>query len=226
MLISKGFCERRLVLPDRIELSTSPLPMECSTTELRQHAPDYENRPKGPSRRADPCHKGTGFASAGRPSGVPKTAKSARNHVLSSRFAGIGAKFRHGIVGAGQIGLILDPISGPIMAKIRENGHCPLEQWRICIYSVTHLAHRSILPVGRIRAGSRMTDDRDRNEVQSRAPASNPKQDSRRHRLKQALRENLKRRKSQARGRGDPISRPSNGDDVAPYDDSGNKPGE
>src|ERR1700691_2580401 len=29
-----------LVLPDRIELSTSPLPMECSTTELRQRAPD------------------------------------------------------------------------------------------------------------------------------------------------------------------------------------------
>src|SRR5260221_5234235 len=27
---------RKLVLPDRIELSTSPLPMECSTTELRQ----------------------------------------------------------------------------------------------------------------------------------------------------------------------------------------------
>ena len=27
-----------MVLPDRIELSTSPLPMECSTTELRQRA--------------------------------------------------------------------------------------------------------------------------------------------------------------------------------------------
>ena len=27
----------RMVLPDRIELSTSPLPRECSTTELRQH---------------------------------------------------------------------------------------------------------------------------------------------------------------------------------------------
>jgi hypothetical protein len=26
-----------MVLPDRIELSTSPLPRECSTTELRQH---------------------------------------------------------------------------------------------------------------------------------------------------------------------------------------------
>ena len=30
-----------LVLPERIELSTSPLPRECSTTELRQH-PDAE----------------------------------------------------------------------------------------------------------------------------------------------------------------------------------------
>src|SRR5262245_11363763 len=27
---------RKMVLPDRIELSTSPLPRECSTTELRQ----------------------------------------------------------------------------------------------------------------------------------------------------------------------------------------------
>src|SRR5829696_152178 len=27
-----------MVLPDRIELSTSPLPRECSTTELRQQA--------------------------------------------------------------------------------------------------------------------------------------------------------------------------------------------
>ena len=35
----------RLVLPDRIELSTSPLPMECSTTELRQRTPD-EKKPR------------------------------------------------------------------------------------------------------------------------------------------------------------------------------------
>ena len=28
---------KKMVLPERIELSTSPLPMECSTTELRQH---------------------------------------------------------------------------------------------------------------------------------------------------------------------------------------------
>jgi hypothetical protein len=36
------------VLPDRIELSTSPLPMECSTTELRQRAPDAGISQKGP----------------------------------------------------------------------------------------------------------------------------------------------------------------------------------
>jgi hypothetical protein len=45
-LISKGFSRERLVLPDRIELSTSPLPMECSTTELRQHCPDMRIGPK------------------------------------------------------------------------------------------------------------------------------------------------------------------------------------
>jgi hypothetical protein len=41
-----------MVLPDRIELSTSPLPMECSTTELRQHARySKESAPTGPYRR-------------------------------------------------------------------------------------------------------------------------------------------------------------------------------
>ena len=30
------YCKEMMVLPDRIELSTSPLPMECSTTELPQ----------------------------------------------------------------------------------------------------------------------------------------------------------------------------------------------
>ena len=40
-----------MVLPDRIELSTSPLPMECSTTELRQHARGSRIGRKGPDRR-------------------------------------------------------------------------------------------------------------------------------------------------------------------------------
>jgi len=67
-----------------------------------------------------------------------------------------------------------------------------------------------------------MADDKDKREGQAGTAASNPRQD----RLKRALRENLKRRKSQARGRSDPTSAPSNRDDVSPYDGSGKKPGE
>src|SRR5258705_12836335 len=50
--VRKMELSKELVLPDRIELSTSPLPMECSTTELRQHARySKESAPKGPCRR-------------------------------------------------------------------------------------------------------------------------------------------------------------------------------
>src|SRR5216684_6171975 len=60
-----------MVLPDRIELSTSPLPMECSTTELRQRAPDTGLGQKGRHKAADPCHKVPLRASAGRmPAGL------------------------------------------------------------------------------------------------------------------------------------------------------------
>lgn len=51
------------MLPDRIELSTSPLPMECSTTELRQRARTIRIGQKGFHRRADPCHKAPARAS-------------------------------------------------------------------------------------------------------------------------------------------------------------------
>jgi hypothetical protein len=53
---------RKLVLPDRIELSTSPLPMECSTTELRQRA-GIGNRPLGPPQAGGSCHKDPSGAS-------------------------------------------------------------------------------------------------------------------------------------------------------------------
>ena len=57
--------EAELVLPDRIELSTSPLPRECSTTELRQHALDIaENRSRRHRRgTAGTCHKASACAS-------------------------------------------------------------------------------------------------------------------------------------------------------------------
>ncbi len=75
-----------------------------------------------------------------------------------------------------------------------------------------------------------MTDDGDKREVATGASANKSgkgtKQERRQDRLKQALRENLKRRKSQARGRDDLTAAPSNIDDVSPYDGSGKKSGE
>jgi hypothetical protein len=47
---------------------------------------------------------------------------------------------------------------------------------------------------------------------------------SRQDRLKLALRENLRRRKSQAKARGDATIAPSNRDDASPHDASGKKP--
>jgi hypothetical protein len=59
-----------------------------------------------------------------------------------------------------------------------------------------------------------MKDGNDKDEGQSGSLKKNPRQD----RLKLALRENLKRRKSQARGRDDFTLAPSNADDVTPHD--------
>jgi hypothetical protein len=67
-----------------------------------------------------------------------------------------------------------------------------------------------------------MKDEKDKREGQTGTAAKNPRRD----RLKLALRENLKRRKSQARGRSDITAAPSAGDDLTPHDVSGKKPGE
>ncbi len=64
-----------------------------------------------------------------------------------------------------------------------------------------------------------MTDDKARGEGQA---AKNSRQD----RLKLALRENLKRRKSQARGRGDVAATPRDGAGASLHDELGKKPGE
>jgi hypothetical protein len=66
-----------------------------------------------------------------------------------------------------------------------------------------------------------MKDEKDKGERQTGRSAKNPRQD----RLKLALRENLKRRKSQARGRSDVTMVPHNPDDVSPHDVGGKKPG-
>jgi hypothetical protein len=79
-----------------------------------------------------------------------------------------------------------------------------------------------------------MKDDKHKHEGQTgrlakknpgKDPRQDPRQDSRQDRLKLALRENLKRRKSQAKGRSNIASTPFNGDDVPPHHASKKKPG-
>jgi hypothetical protein len=76
--------------------------------------------------------------------------------------------------------------------------------------------------------GSTMQDDKDKREGQtenaSKKSKADPAADQRQDRLKLALRENLKRRKSQARGRSDASVAPFNGDAALPYDGNGKKP--
>ena len=53
-----GQYEEKLVLPERIELSTSPLPRECSTTELRQLGTSPLEARYAHERRADQAKTG------------------------------------------------------------------------------------------------------------------------------------------------------------------------
>jgi hypothetical protein len=71
-----------------------------------------------------------------------------------------------------------------------------------------------------------MKDGDNKREGQSGSLKKIPRQNPRQDRLKLALRENLKRRKSQARGRDDFALAPSNADDITPHDDSDKAPGE
>ncbi len=49
-----------MVLPERIELSTSPLPRECSTTELRQQDAPIPLEAGGSSKRRFNATEGAG----------------------------------------------------------------------------------------------------------------------------------------------------------------------
>jgi hypothetical protein len=64
-----------------------------------------------------------------------------------------------------------------------------------------------------------MTDDKDKGKSRSAG-------DARQDRLKLALRENLKRRKSQARGRSDANATPRDEAGASLHDELGKKPGE
>jgi hypothetical protein len=80
-----------------------------------------------------------------------------------------------------------------------------------------------------MHSGSTMNDDKHKREGQTgtagkNQPGKNPGKDPRQDRLKLALRENLKRRKSQARGRGDITIAPSLDDDISSLGHSEKKP--
>jgi hypothetical protein len=64
-----------------------------------------------------------------------------------------------------------------------------------------------------------MNDEPDKREGKN--PNRDPRQDPRQDRLKLALRENLKRRKSQARGRSEAAIAPSERDDPSPHERGG-----
>jgi hypothetical protein len=75
-----------------------------------------------------------------------------------------------------------------------------------------------------------MKDDGDKGEGQTgelakKPPAEKPRKNPRADRLKLALRENLKRRKSQARGR-DAVTMPPLDNEVLAHRESGKKPRE
>jgi hypothetical protein len=61
-----------------------------------------------------------------------------------------------------------------------------------------------------------MNDEPDKREGKN--PGPDPGKDPRQDRLKLALRENLKRRKSQARGRSGATAAPSERDDASPHE--------
>ena len=63
-----------------------------------------------------------------------------------------------------------------------------------------------------------MKNDKDNREGPSGKSEKNPRKDLRQDRLKLALRENLKRRKSQARGRDDSAGAASNADEATPHE--------
>ena len=67
--------EDEMVLPDRIELSTSPLPMECSTTELRQHVLGSESAARGAYQAGRYLPQASPLCKLARPA---KTRKSGR----------------------------------------------------------------------------------------------------------------------------------------------------
>jgi hypothetical protein len=165
-----------MVLPDRIELSTSPLPRECSTTELRQRARDKESAQLAPASAA--------VLATSPPPAQARDRAAARKNIARAEIRPIRGAWFHAptrerdFAGSSAIVPKTWGSTSPIDRCMA------LSAWSI------------VMRLWQVRKnGSSMQDEKDKQERQTATA-------SRQHRLKLALRENLKRRKSQARGRG------------------------
>ena len=179
--------------------------MECSTTELRQRAREKLNRPRGPVQAGGSCHRPPLRASETAPLPPGKSAEI----TFRVDHCGQSGRFRPDWVpdGAGRL-----PIHQPPNHAVARNW--PAGQGARGAAIVYAWGAQG-------DGGSRnfaMTGDQDRGGGQAGARVKDARQD----RLKLALRENLKRRKSQARGREDVASEPADGPlDVGSPDDTG-----
>ena len=206
--------------------------MECSTTELRQHARIRESAETAPTggpilatrlplvqAREQPARHPKRLNSA-RPTGSGLLWPDAADPVpdlTSKTCARHHGDRRQGSVTGEYFRKTTAPCAGSAKSWPRSRiGDC-----RRAEHDITGPRRRE---ARRIRNGSMMTDDGDQADGR---PGHLAKKDARRDRLKEALRENLKRRKSQTRGRGDIAPAPSHGEIAAPHDGGGDeKPGE
>jgi hypothetical protein len=172
----------------------------------------------GPYKAADPCHKDPACASA-RPAcaGLKK-----RQNQLAKPANGFGQ--------------LSGPVRFPILLAVGPKARPGIDD---CTNAARNTICWPIREPNRLRSPpgdkamssigfspghmSRFTmqDESDKDDRQTGGHAKNPRTD----RLKLALRENLKRRKSQARARSDVATASSNRDDAPPHDGGGKKPG-
>jgi hypothetical protein len=158
--------------------------MECSTTELRQHARESKESAEEAPAGGRFLPQGPRWRKHAGPETPPKRAKIGFRRLPPAWAASTRAK-------------PVPPRRCDDRARVGVIG-----------YSARVQQHS--------RQGLAMTDERDKAERQDAAA-----KDSRRDRLKLALRENLKRRKSQARGRSDPANASSESGDGSLDDASG-----
>ena len=196
----------------------------------------------GPTRAGDPCHKASAGAS-GRP--APNAAKRGENqrwspaagfHGLNSspiRFPISSPEAAGALMGANPASAIERQAMGSqydmtiITGSQSPDARKQYQPSRVRCGKGAKVrfwppAHRRAAPGAVSTSGVTMKDDKPERGGQTGTGAKDRAQ----QRLKQALRENLKRRKSQARQRGESALAPSNPDDPSPHPGCGKKPDE